>query len=82
MQGGMWKCEVSVCDTRHNSFEDSWGEGLGTIAVGREENQYAYFQGYQHDRGPTGSLKGHCWKVRRHETKRFKGVLAKDVRGP
>ena len=33
------------------SISDSWGEGKGTIAVGREapaleENQYAYFQGY------------------------------------
>ena len=47
------------------SFGNSWGEEYGTIAVGREvqlceENQHAYFQGYQHDRGPIGSLKWHC----------------------
>ena len=38
-------------------FGDSWGEVQGTTAAGREENQHVYFQGYQHDRGPTGSLK-------------------------
>ena len=47
-----------------------------------QENQYAYFLGYQRDRGPTGRLKWHCWKVRRLETRHFVGVLARDIRGP
>ena len=63
-------------------FGDSWGEVQGTIAAGREENQHVYFQGYQHDRGPTGSLKWHCWKVWRHETTHFREVLARDVSRP
>ena len=73
--------------TGYNGFGDSWGEVQGTTAVGRarlqlwEENQYAYFQGYQHIRGPTGRLKWHFWKVRRQETRHFRGLLAKDVWG-
>ena len=73
--------------TGYNGFGDSWGEVLGTTAVGRarlqlwKENQYAYFQGYQHIRGPTGRLKWHFWKVRRQETRHFRGLLAKDVWG-
>ena len=47
-----------------------------------EKNQHAYFQGYQHDQRPSGILKLHCWKIRRHETRNFRGVLARDVRGP
>ena len=47
-----------------------------------EKNQYAYIQGYQHGRGPIECLKWHCWKVMRHETKHFKGVLARNIRGP
>ena len=81
-EGEMWKCDVSICGTWYNEFDDSWGEGQGTIAVGRGKNQYAYFQGYQHGRVPTGSLKWHRWKVRRHKTRHFKGVLTRDVRGP
>ena len=46
-----------------------------------EEIQHAYFQGYQKDRGPIGSLKCHCWKVRKQETRHFRGVLARDTRG-
>ena len=63
----------SFYNTGCNRFGDSWGEGQGTIAVVRKENQHAYFQGYQYDPGPTGSFKWHCWKVRRHETSRFRG---------
>ena len=39
----MWKCDVAICDTGYNGLGDSWGEGQGTIAVGMEENQHAYF---------------------------------------
>ena len=47
------------------SFGNSWEEEQGTIAVAREapalrRKQHAYFQRYQHDRGPIGSLKLHC----------------------
>ena len=45
MEGEMWNCDVSVCDTRYNGFGDSWGEGQGTIAVDRKENHHAYFYG-------------------------------------
>ena len=82
MGGVVRKCDVSICDNGYNGFGDSWGEGQGTFAVGMEENQQAYFQGYRHDRGPTGNLKWHCWKGRLYETKHFRGVLARDVRGP
>ena len=44
-------------------------------------NQHSYFQVYQYDREPIGSLKWHCWKVRRHEIRHFSGVLARDIRG-
>ena len=33
----MWKSDVSICDTWCKGFGDSWGEGQGTIAVGRED---------------------------------------------
>ena len=58
----MQKCGISICDTGtgFNVFDDSWGEGQGTIGVNREKNQHAYFQGYQQDHGPTGSLKWPC----------------------
>ena len=46
-------------------FGNSREEGQGNIAVGKgapglEENQHAYFQAYQQDRVPIGSLKWHC----------------------
>ena len=34
------------------------------------------------DRGSIKSLNRHCWKVMRHETRNFKGVLARDTRKP
>ena len=37
MKGEIWKSDVSICDTWCNGFGDSWGEGQGTIAVGRED---------------------------------------------
>ena len=46
----MRKCDLSICDSGYNEFGDSWGEGQGTIVVGKEENQHACFQGYQHNR--------------------------------
>ena len=36
MEWKMWKNDVSICDTGCNGFGDSWGEGQGTMAVGRE----------------------------------------------
>ena len=74
----MWKRIMSICDTGYNY---RLGEGQGTIALGSEENQHAYFQGCQRDWGPTGSLKWHGWRVRSHETRHFRVVLARDKRG-
>ena len=81
---GQLRCDE--CGNVTSSFVILGVTGFGDSCGGdhrsrQGENQHAYFQGYQHDRRPTGSLKWHCWKVRRHETRHFGGVLAIDVRG-
>ena len=68
-------------------FGVSWGEGQEPLQYSGklqfwEKNQHAYFQGYQQDRGPIESLKWLSWKVRRHETRHCRGVLARGKRGP
>ena len=69
------------------SFGNSQVEEKGTITVAKAvpalgRKSACLFSGYQHDRGPIGSLKWHCRTVRRHKTRHFREVLARDIREP
>ena len=67
-------------------FGNSRAEEQGTIAEGRKalafgKESACLFPGIPASPGTIGSLKWHCWKKRKHETKHFRGVLARDIKG-
>ena len=84
MRGGMWKCDVSICDTGFNEFLQQLGRGTRDHRSRQGGSRFGkrIIMLISSDTSMTGTLTLHCWKVRRHETRHFRGVLARDIKVP